>query len=320
MRDKDKQEIIRILQEIKSKSSLAVKGGSGGANRYKMRDPKIIWDLGMALNNALQNSNVSDEKRKGWIRKTSRKLDTEILGEGNEWCKTAYDWITRFQTKDHYLFVCGLAGYRDNEKINRFNKRRVEYLKAIYTKIDEPSISKLQISKLTKILEKDDVLELNDPEYLKQITIIRGKQKIDWSFIMNSIDDLTDLVESAMEEEEDKQNRKILRENIGVTLITQLRYALQLCVMDNKTDFETALTSEKVREIFKKKPKSNYELFIKLFENLKKLLKSFEEKKKKIKKKDYYDLEQLNSELDAIRNEDIYYEFMKRKKALGEIF
>ena len=320
MRDKDKQKIIRIIQEIKKRSTLAVKGGSGGANRYSMRDPNIVWDLGMVLSNAIQNSHVSEEKQKEWVRKVSRKLDAEILGEGNEWCNTAYDWINRFQDKDHYLFVCGLAGYRKSEERNRFNKRRVEYLKAIYTKNDEPSISKAQISKLTKILEKDDTLELNDPDYLKRITKIRGKQKIDWSFIMNAIYELGNLVESVMEDKEDEQSRTLLREHIGVLLITQLRYALQLCVMDNKSDFESAFASEKVKEIFKKKSKSDYESFQKLFENLKILLKNFEEKKKRIKKKDYYELEQLNSKLDAIKDENIYQEFTKRKDSIGKIF
>ena len=318
MRNKDKQEIIRILQEIKKKSILVVKGGSGGANRYKMRDPHIIWELGETLTNALKTSKVSDEKQKEWIRKVSRTLDSEILGQGNEWCKTAFDWITRFQEKDYFLFVCSLAGYRNDEKINRFNKRRVEYLKAIYTKNDESSMSKTQISKLTKILEKDETLNFNDPNYLKEITKIRGKQNIDWSFMMDAIDELTDLVESVMEDEDDKESRTNLREQIGISLITQLRFALQLCVMDNKSDFECA--SKKVKETFKKKSKSDYEIFQKLFENLKILLKTFEEKKKKIKKNDYYDLEQLNSKLDAIKDEDIYHEFMKRKNSIGEIF
>jgi len=320
MREPDKKEITRILQEIKSKSILVVKGGSGGASRYKMRDPKIVWDLAVALTNALQHSNVSDERRKEWIRKTSRKLDGEILGEGYEWSKTAYDWITRFQTKKHYLFVCSLAGYRENEKTNRFTKRRVEYLKAIYNKADDSSISVTQISKLTKILEKDSTLELNDPDYLKIITKIRGKQKIDWLFVTSAIEDLTDLVETVMEDEEDKENRKNLREHIGETLITQIRYALQLCVIDNKTDFETILALDKVQEVFKKKSKSDYETFIKLFDNLKNLLKNFDEKKKKIKKDSYYEYEQLNSMLDAIKDENTYHEFRNRKKALGEIF
>jgi len=318
MIEKDRKEILRILNEIKSRSKLVVKGGSGGAQRYSMREPLLIWELGNALIDAIKNSSVSDEKQKAWIRKVSRKYDTEILGEGNEWCITAFEWIQHFKEKDHYLFVCKLAGYRDNKEKNRFNKRRVRYIRPIFTKIDESSLTKDKISKLTKILESDDTLELNDPDYLDIITKIRGKGKFDWSFIMTSIEDLSGLVETAMDKEEGESERKKLRENLGETLIKQLRYALQLCVMENQNDFDGA--TEKVKDVFKKKTKTNYVSFQKLFDNLKVLLKSFEEKKKRIKKKDFYELEQLNSNLDAISDENIYKEFMKRKNSIGEVF
>ena len=125
MKSKDKEEIIRILNEIKKKSSLAVKGGSGGAQRFAMRDPYIVWELGIALQNAAKNSSVSEEKKKEWIRKISRKIDPEILGTGNEWCISAYDWVIHFKTKEHFIFVSKLAGYRDDSKLNFFNKRRL---------------------------------------------------------------------------------------------------------------------------------------------------------------------------------------------------
>ena len=60
--------------------------------------------------------------------------------------------------------------------------------------------------------------------------------------------------------------------------------------------------------------------FQQLFQNLKTVINNFEEKNKHLKKTEYYELEQLNSKLDAISNEEIYREFTNRKKAIGEIF
>jgi len=318
MKPKDKEEILRILTKIKQKSIIAVKGGSGGAKRYAMRDPEIIWELGLALQNAADNSAISEDKRKQWIRRISRKYDSEIIGEGNEWSISAYDWLTHFKQKDHYMFVAKLAGYREDQKQNSFNKRRVRYLRPIYTKLEVPTLPSNKIKQLTKQLEDDQTLRLNDEDYYKIIKKIRGTDVIHWQPIMDSIEELSNLVETATENSNSEQERKNLREKLGDNLIIQLRFALQLCVIDNKNDFEYAYNLAK--EKFKKKSKTNYPQFQELFENLKPLIKNFEDKKKRVKKTSYYELEQLNSNLDAIRSEDIYHEYMGRKKALGEVF
>lgn len=318
MKQKDREEIRRILQKIREKSVLAVKGGSGGAKRFSMRDPQVIWELGKALEKTLQNDNISVEKKKETIRKISRKYDTEILGEKNEWCITAFDWVDHFKEKDHYLFVCKLAGYRELKEKNRFNKRRLRYLRSIYTKKEEPNLPKNKISLLTKKLQEDSTLELNDPDYLSIITKIRGKQKIDWSFVFSTIDDLSSLVEGVIDDKENSKEREKLRNDLSTSLIKQLRYTLQLCVMNEENDFENAY--EIAKETFKIKTKTKYDDFQKLLDYLKLIIKDFELKKKKIKKSDFYELEQLNSKLDAITDETIYREFMDRKKSIGEVF
>src|SRR3989304_6607094 len=99
MREKDREIVLQILNDIKDKSKLAVKGGSGGAQRSSMRNPDIIWELGNALKNAIENSSIPEEKQKEWIRRFSRKYDSEILGEGNEWCISAYDWVKHFKER-----------------------------------------------------------------------------------------------------------------------------------------------------------------------------------------------------------------------------
>jgi len=318
MKPKDKDEILHLLNDIKNKSTLAVKGGSGGANRYSMREPNLIWELGLALQTALENSGISKEKRKESIRRFSRKYDKEILGEGNEWSITAYDWITHFITKEHFLFVCKLAGFRDEASKNRFNKRRLRYLRPLYTKFEEPTLPKNKISKLTKLLQDDNTLELSDPDYLCIITKVRGKDRIELNSIMDSINDLSNIVEGAIEDSKNTKARAELKENLGEILIKQLRFALQLCVMEKKSDFEFA--QNKVKDVFKKKPKTKSTQFQELFDNLKILLKNFEEKKKRIKKANYYELEQLNSKLDAVRDEKIYEEFMRRKESIAGVF
>ncbi len=158
----------------------------------------------------------------------------------------------------------------------------------------------------------------SDPDYYAIIKKVRGRETIHWQAIMSAIGELSNLVEDAMEDPNDEKKRKELRENLGDLLITQIRYALQLCVIGNKNDFAYAYNMAK--EVFQKKSKTSNSTFQQLFENLKTLLKNFEEKNKGIKKSEYYELEQLNSKLDAISNEEIYHEFMKRKKAIGEVF
>src|SRR5215204_5543667 len=121
MKSKDQEEIRSILHKI-LKNSVTVGGGSPDSKssgspdekrieRRQMRDPSLIWDLGLRLQLALNNSQVPEEKRKEEIRRISREMDSEILGRGNEWCISAYEWVVHFKDKDFYIFVAKLAGY-----------------------------------------------------------------------------------------------------------------------------------------------------------------------------------------------------------------
>lgn len=318
MKVRDQEEIIRILKEIKAKSTTAIKGGSGGAARPEMRDAHIIWELGIAINNAIENSSVLEEKRKEWVRKISRKFDTEILGEGNEWCNSAYDWFIHFKTKEHYLFVAKLAGYRDDPVKNSFRKRRVRYLRPIFTKLEESTLSEAKTKKLIEELEDDSTLELNDEQYYSIIKKNRGRESIPWQYISDSIEDLQNLVEPVIDDEKNEENRTKLREALGKTLLTQISDALQLCVIDNKKDYDYAYNTAKKE--FNKKAKTKYPKFEKLYESLKILLKNFDEKNKRIKKSFYYDLEQLSGNLDAIADEKVYQSYIIRKKNIGDVF
>jgi len=309
------QEIGNILKDIKSKS-VFVGGGSGEAERASMRDARIVWDLGVKINEALDNSGVPYERRKEEVRKIARTVDNQILGKNNDWSNYAYEWFLHFRDLEYYLFVAGLAGYRENKEKNRFTKRRVRYLLPIYTKLEEPALSKPKRDRLTRLLSDDSSLSLGHDEYLAIITEVRGRHRIQWSEIRSSLDDLSNQVELAMES--DELERKKLRDSMGPLLITQIRYAIQLCLMDRKNDFDYAY--DKAKDTFKKKTKSVNANFQQLFENLKDLIRDFDEKNKRIKKADYYDLEKLNSNLDAIASEETFNEYRKRKKALGEVF
>jgi hypothetical protein len=315
MNTDDLTEIANILKEIKSKSIL-VGGGSGEAERARMRDAKIIWELGTKIDHALNNSRVPVERRKEEVRKIVRKLDNQILGKSNDWSSYAYDWFTHFETLEYYLFVVKLAGYREDKDKNRFTKRRVRYLLPIYSKVDDSSLTKAKRDKLTRLLSEDSTLSLSHDDYYAVIRDVRGLNTIYWSEIRSSLDDLSNQVEYAMES--DEVDRKQLRESLGATLITQIRYALQLCVMDKKNDFDYAYGT--ANEVFKRKSDTKSAVFLQLFQNLRPLVKNFDEKNKRIRKSDYYDLEQLNSNLDAITSEDTYLKFMNRKKAIGEVF
>ena len=319
MNTDDLTEIANILKEIKSKSVL-VGGGSGEAERASMRDAKIIWQLGAKIDDVLNKSRVPIERRKQEVRKIVRNLDNKILGKSNDWSSYAYDWFTHFQTLEYYLFVVKLAGYREDQDKNRFTKRRVRYLVPIYSKLDEPSLTKAKRDKLTRLLSENSTLSLSHDDYYAIIRDVRGLNTIYWSEIRSSLDDLSNQVEYAMESDEvdRKVDRKQLRDSLGATLITQIRYALQLCVMDNKNDFDYAYRI--ANEIFKRKSDTKNAAFLQLFQNLRKLVKDFDEKNKRIRKSDYYDLEQLNSNLDAITSEDTYHKFTNRKKAIGEVF
>src|SRR2546428_3817355 len=136
MKQVQKETIISILEDIKSRSSL-IGGGRGKGERREFRDVNTIWDLGLAIKNALEDAGIPDEKRKEQVRKIVIKYDYEILGKQNDWSSYAYEWVTNFQDRNYYLKICKFAGYREEDTKNRFRKRDLRYLVPIFTKISE---------------------------------------------------------------------------------------------------------------------------------------------------------------------------------------
>ena len=143
------------------------------------------------------------------------------------------------------------------------------------------NLSKSKRKKLTEILKDDNILMLTDPQYYDIIKKIRGRDAINWSEIMSLIE-LSYLVEDAMDDPHDENKRRKLREDLGDLLITQIRYALQLCVIDNRNDYEYAYDIAK--KVFQKQSKRKDSTFQQLFENLKTVINNFEEKNKHLKK------------------------------------
>lgn len=319
MKEVHRKIIISILQDIKSRSSF-IGGGRGKGERREFRDVHTIWDLGLAIKNALDDSGIMNERRNEEVRKIVIKLDYEILGKQNDWSSYAYNWITNFPDKDYFLKICRYAGYRKDETKNRFRKRDLRYLVPIFTKISDSTFSDAKRDKLEKVLDNDSILELGAPEFHNLIVKMRGKEYTPWSEIRQSLEELHLKVDSIAEQlEESTEQRKQFREELGETLISQISACLQLCVISKEDDYKFAFEEVKKHE-FNKKANSRNEEFLNLFENLKRLLTDFNLKSKLLQKSDYYDYEQLASKLDAIKDEKDFTNFFNRKKNISEVF
>lgn len=319
MKQVHKDKITSILEDIKSRS-VFIGGGRGEGTRREFRDVNTIWELGLVVKNALDDSEVPNEKRKEQVRKIVIKFDYEILGKQNDWSSYAYEWVTNFQDKDYYLKICKYAGYREDDTKNRFRKRDLRYLVPIFTKIAESTFSNVKKNKLETELNNDSILRLSAEEFHELIVKRRGKEHIPWSDIRLSIDDLLKQVDTITAKlEECVEERKKFREEFGETLISQISAALQLCVIRNEDDYNYGYDLAKKQE-FIKKPKSQKEEFLKLLENLKTLLIDFKNKNKLLEKSDFYDWDQLASKLDAIKSEEEFKNFYNRKKAITEVF
>jgi SOS-response transcriptional repressor LexA len=319
MKQSHREKITSILEDIKSRSSL-IGGGRGEGERREFRDVHTIWDLGIAIKNALDDAEVPDDRKNEQVRKIVIKFDYEILGKQNDWSSYAYEWVTNFQDKNYYLKICKYAGYREDDAKNRFRKRDLRYLVPIFTKISESSFSDAKRNKLEKELDDESILKYGAHDFQKFLVKAKGKEYTPWSDIRESLQDLHLTVDSITDKLEERvEERKKFREELGETLISQISAALQLCVIKNESDYNYAYDLVKKQE-FNKKSKSQNEELLNLLENLKVLLKDSKTKNKLLQKSDYYEYEQLASKLDAIKNEDDFKDFFNRKKAITDIF
>jgi len=224
--------------------------------------------------------------------------------------------VINFEDKEYFLKICAYAGYREGKK-NRFRKRDLRYLITIYSKILTSKLSDTKRKKLENKIGNDSVLELSAEEFHKIIVDAGGKENIQWSNMRQSLNNLQNIIEPITDSLKHVDKRKEFRDELGEILISQLSVAMQLIVISKESDYDYGYNLAKNEE-FKKKSKSNSE-FVELFEKLKMLLKDFKQKDRLIEKKLYYEFEQTASMLDALKTENEFKEYFKRKTHLSSV-
>lgn len=313
------EEITSILEKIKSDSKFRG-GGSGDAERRDFRDVNLIWELGTTIKKILDAENIQPDFRNDEVMKIVLKCDNKILGKGNNWSNYAYEWISNFQDKDYFLKICKYAGYRENPEQNRFRKGDVRYLLPFFSKLTESPISAEKKKKLEDALSDDSILQMDAEKFRLFILKFKGTEKIPITLMKSSLKDLRLKVENmTFDLDESLDERNQFRKEMGEELLSQISAALQLCILDNESDFKYGYQLAKKQE-FNKKAKSLNQEYLDLLENLKNLLKDFKKKHRLILKTDYHDYEQLSSLLDVIKNENDLRDFINRKKSISDIF
>jgi len=311
MKKSDSEKITSVLEDIKSNSKT-----DGSVTEF--RDVHKIWELGLIIKEVIGNSITSKEERRKIVRNYDWKiLGKDKLGRSLSMSNYAHEWVLHFKDKDYFLKICRYAGYREGPK-NRFRKRDLRYLVPIYSKINKSKLTPAKIKKLEKQISTDSVLELSAEEFQKIIANVNGKENIQWQNIKDSLDELENKVDPITEFLDDVEKRKKFRDDLGETLISQLSAAMQLCVISKESDFNYGYNQAKKQEFYKKSKSKNKE-FRELFDKLKNLLKDFKLKHKLIQKSDYYEFEQLASNLDALKTETDFREFFERKKEITSV-
>jgi hypothetical protein len=319
MRKNHSEEIISILEKIKSNSKF-IGGGSGDAERREFRDVHTIWELGTTIKKILDDEKIQPDFRNDAKWEIVLKFDNKILGKNNNWSDYAYDWVLHFEEKNYFLKICKYAGYRENPEQNRFRKGDVRYLIPFFSKIQKSPISVEKMKKLENALSDDSILQKGAEEFREFLQKFRGQEKIPWTMMKSSLNDLRLKVENlTVNFDESLEERDQFREEMGEDLLSQISAALQLCLLDNESDFKYGYDLAKKQE-FNKKPKSKNLEYLELLENLTNLLKDFKTKNRLILKTDYHDYEQLSSLLDAMKNDNDLKDFLNRKKNISDIF
>lgn len=312
MKSTNEAEIRKILQEIEA-SKGSKSGGSGGENSFIMRKPELYWDLGTAIQKALMDSKISEDKKRYWIRTKTKKLQEEIFGgtpsdENKLTCLLAYNFVDELQDQKHFMFVADLAGH----KFELFNRKFLEYIYRIFSK-KAPQYTKSKLDNLAKkLLER----RYTHDEYNKILKEFRGKTKISWYEVESSHNMLLDMLDRVIEKNE--EDRKLLRDKINSKLIEQLRLLLQLLQINDNLLFQQII--DKNKAMISKVIKSNIEEANKFYKILKHCIKNESTRKKLMDVINPYEIGQLQTKLWAIQNEENYKEYMETKDMFQNIF
>jgi len=307
MKKEQHEKLISLLEDIKSK--MVVKG-----NITEFRDVHMVWELGLLIKEIIGNSKDPTELS----AKIVTDYDWKILGKPRSESNYAYDWVTNFQDKDYFLKICMYAGYREGDK-NRFRKRDLRYLVSIYSKTGSSSLTSAKRKKLEAIIGTDQVLDMSAEEFQKLTVKIKGNETVHWEKMKYAIFDLRLRVGEVTDSLDKEKERDEFRKELGTTLIEQLSGAMQICVIDNASNHDYAMTQAKIE--FKRKSGSKNIKFQELFDSLKNLIMDFKKKQKLVPKLEMsnYEFEQLASKLDALVNEKEFQAYSKRKDQLQHV-
>lgn len=319
MKKKYIEEITPILQNIKTNSKL-IGGGSGEKERWEYRDVNVIWELGTSIKKILDYEKIPPELHIEYVSDIVKKVDKKIFEKSDGWSDFAYKMILDFPEKDYFFKICKFAGYRESPKQNRFRKGDIRYLTPYFSKKYEPQISAEKMKKLESALSDDSILEKSSEEVRLLIKKFGDAKKIKWSLLKEMLNDLLCRVYNITGNmDESLEDRNQFREEVGDVLLSQISAALQLCIIDNESDFKWGYEKAK-KSVFSEKPKSKNQDYLDLFSSLKDLLKDFKMKSKLISKNDYHGYHKLSSILHVIKDENDLKNFLNRGKSMSDIF
>lgn len=301
------ENVKKILLQIK-KESEPISGGSGEKERYEMRNPILLWNLGTLISEICDERKITENERKAWVKKTFWKIDEEVW-PGHQQSFIAYKFKHEFIDEDQFRLVADLAGYKFKKQ---FRRKRMEYLLHAFSKKKPTATSEQQKKLIRNLGEKD----LTHDEFLKIKQQILGKVKEVFDEIEDLFDSLFNQVEKALN---DSSYRDNLRKDIGAELITQLSYVLQLLKMRDKTKFAKAYSDSVKREL-NKKTKSKSKTAIDLFNSLRSYLDDEEKRNLLLNTLEESELSQLNTNLYAIESEENFQNYRRSIEALKDVF
>jgi hypothetical protein len=301
------KEFKQILLKIKD-SSETISGGSGKEERFVMRDPNLYWDLGLAVQKICNQNDIPEGDRRGWIREYFRDIEEAVWPGNHPFSVHAYNYVYEFMDKKTYLLVADLAGH----KFRKLRRKRIDYLRTAFSRRNpqlSPEKQKLLIQKLS---ERDYAHD----EFLKTIQNIKGKTKIPTEKIQEVFEEFLTEVQRLMKSS--PEDRTIFRSNIGLELLDQIRFALQLLRMQDPAKFKRAYDSVKIK--LSKDHTSKSELALKLFHYFRECLGNKEKTELLLETVDSSEMSSLNNLLNALKSEDNYRDYEAKREALTKIF
>ena len=301
------KEVEKILQKIKE-SSDSISGGSSEKGSFVMREPNLYWDLGLAVQRFCNEKNIPVNERKGWVVEFFRDKD-EAIWPGHQLSQYGYKYVYEFVDKENYLLIADLAGH----KFGNFRKKRVDYLLTSFSK-RKPQLTPEKQKLLIKRLGERDY---SHDEFLKVIQEVRGKTKIPIEKICDRFEEFRNEVQQLMNCS--VQERMEFRSTIGLKLLDQIRFTLQLLRMRDPLKFKRAFTPGIKAELIKKQ-NSKSGIAKGLFSLLKDCLGNEEKTNLLFDVIDPSEMSQLNTILSALKSEESYKEYIAKRQALKEIF